>query len=150
MASKKGKYGRDDAKRAYWTAGDGLVLVDEMIKSGMLDGAIAEQMRITQKTLIDWKKKYPVFGNLFLIGRGVGVIQVRNAMMRSATGFHEKEQVIDNTGKKQIVNKFIPPNVTAQIFLMKNWAPSDYKDKWDVDVNGKLPVVLSGDDEVAD
>lgn len=141
---------RDNAKREYWTAGDGLALVQEWLDAGLYDKDIAANMNITQKTLIDWKKKYPAFRTMFLAARQAAIHEVTNALYRSALGFHETEQVIDNKGKKQVVKKYYAPNVAAGIFLMKNWAPHKYKDKWDVEVNGQLPVVLSGDDEVED
>lgn len=150
VAKKPRKAPPDKQTIEYWTSGEGLGVIEQLLKANKFDYEIADHIGVTQKTIVAWKKKYPTFGNLFLIGRKGAIALVKNALLRSALGFHEKEQVIDNKGKKQIVNKYYPPNVTAGIFLAKNWAPDEYKDKWDVDVNGKLPVVLSGDDEIED
>jgi len=139
-----------DEKKVYWTQGDGLAQIKEWLDAGLYDKNIAANIGIAQKTLIEWKNQYPVVHTLFLNSRRVAVHNVVNALYKSALGFHEKEQVIDNKGKKQIVNKYYAPNVAAGIFLVKNWSPHDYKDKWDIDVHGKLPVVLSGDDDIAD
>lgn len=141
---KKPRKARPDKHRiAYWTEGEGLVEIEKWLAAGLFDKQIAANMNITQKTLIEWKDKYPVFGNLFLIGRGAAVIKVVNAMVTSATGHYAKEQVVDNKGKKQIVNKYYPPNVAAAIFLAKNWAPHKYKDKWDVDMQVKQENPMS-------
>lgn len=137
-------------KIVYWTEGEGLSEIQKWLDDGLFDKQIADNMKITQKCLIDWKNKYPVLGLKFMIARGVSVSHVENALYKRALGFHEKEQVIDNKGKKQIVNKYYPPDVAACIFLAKNWAAHKYKDKWDLDVQGKLPIVLSGDDDIAD
>ena len=135
---------------AYWTEGEGLSKIKEWLDAGLYDKDIAANIGITQKCLIDWKKKFPTLRTMFLNGRQAAVHAVTNALYKSALGFHETEQVIDNKGKKQVVKKYFAPNVAAGIFLMKNWAPHEYKDKWDVEVSGQLPVVLSGDDEVED
>lgn len=153
MAEKqknKPKAAEDKVRRLYWVEGDGLAEIKQWLDNGLFDKQIAKNIGITQKTLIEWKDKYPTLRTMFLTARKAAVHEVVNALYRSALGFHEKEQVIDNKGKKQIVNKYYPPNVAAGIFLVKNWSPQEYKDKWDVDVNGKLPIVLTGDDEIAD
>jgi hypothetical protein len=134
----------------YWTEGEGLAEIKAWVEAGLYDTQIADNMNVTRKTLYEWKKKYPAVRTLFLNGRKVAVHHVINALYKSAVGFHETEQIIDNMGKKQVINKYHAPNVTAGIFLAKNWSPQEYKDKWDIDVQGKLPIVLSGDDEVAD
>lgn len=136
-------------KKVYWTQGEGLALIKDWLDKGLYDKDIAANIGIAQKTLIEWKQ-IPTIRTLFLSARKAAVHEVVNALYRSALGFHEKEQVIDNKGKKQIVNKYYPPNTAAGIFLVKNWSPQEYKDKWDIDVNGKLPIVLTGDDEIAD
>lgn len=153
MAEKqkiKPKAAEDKVRRLYWVEGEGLAEIKQWLDNGLFDKQIAKNIGITQKTLIEWKDKYPTLRTMFLTARKAAVHEVVNALYRSALGFHEKEQVIDNKGKKQIVNKYYPPNVAAGIFLAKNWAAGEYKDKWDVDVNGKLPIVLTGDDEIAD
>lgn len=150
MNKKPKRIPRDKIKTEYWTEGDGLAEIKEWLDKGLFDHQIAKNIGITQKTLIDWKNKFPAFRTMFLAARKVAVHEVVNAMYKSALGFHEKEQVIDNKGKKQIVNKYYPPNITACIFLTKNWLPREYRDKWDIEVSGRLPIVLSGDDEVAD
>lgn len=153
MAEKqknKPKAAEDKVRRLYWVEGEGLAEIKQWLDNGLFDKQIAKNIGITQKTLIEWKDKYPTLRTMFLTARKAAVHEVVNALYRSALGFHEKEQVIDNKGKKQIVNKYYPPNVAAGIFLAKNWAAGEYKDKWDVDVNGKLPIVITGDDEIAD
>lgn len=153
MAEKqktKPKAAEDKVRRLYWVEGEGLADIKQWLDNGLFDKQIAKNIGITQKTLIEWKDKYPTLRTMFLTARKAAVHEVVNALYRSALGYHEKEQVIDNKGKKQIVNKYYPPNVAAGIFLAKNWMPHEYKDKWDIDVNGKLPVVLSGDDDIAD
>lgn len=153
MAEKKKrrpKAAEDKVRRLYWTEGEGLAEIKKWLDDGLFDKQIAANIGIAQKTLIDWKDKYPTLRTMFLTARRAAVHEVVNALYRSALGFHEKEQVIDNKGKKQIVNKYYPPNTAAGIFLVKNWASNEYKDKWDLNVNAAASVHLTGDDEIAD
>lgn len=150
VVKKPRKSPPDKLKVAYWTEGEGLAEIKEWLDAGLYDKQIAANMNISQKCLIDWKDRYPTLRTLFLNGRKAAVHNVINALYRSALGFHEKEQVIDNKGKKQIVNKYYPPNTAAGIFLAKNWDSKNYKDKWDVNVNAAASVHLTGDDEIAD
>ena len=148
VPTRKGRLTLDQLE--YWTQGEGLAEIKEWLDAGLTDKQISQNIGIAQKTLIDWKKKYPVLKNLFFVSRKAAVHHVMNALYRSALGFHETEQTIDNMGKKQMVKKYHAPNVTAGIFLAKNWSPNEYRDKWDVEVSGRLPVVLTGDDEIED
>ena len=150
IEKKRRKSPPDKVKVAYWTEGEGLAEIKKWLDAGLYDKQIAANMNISQQCLINWKERYPALRTIFLNARKAAVHNVVNALYRSALGFHEKEQVIDNKGKKQIVNKYYPPNTAAGIFLAKNWAAQEYKDKWDIDVSGRLPVVLSGDDDIAD
>lgn len=128
----------------YWTAGEGLGEIKAWLKDGVADKYIAANMKISQKTLIEWKEKYPVLRTLFLRYRRAAVCIIENALFKSAVGHFETEQVIDNKGKKQVVKKYYPPNVAAAIYLSKNWAKDEYKDKWDVDMQVKHENPFAG------
>lgn len=150
VAKKPRKSPPDKIKVAYWTEGEGLAEIKKWLDAGLYDKQIAANMNISHQCLINWKDKYPALRTIFLNARKAAVHNVVNALYRSALGYHETEQVIDNKGKKQVVKKYYPPNTAAGIFLAKNWAAHEYKDKWDIDLSGRLPVVLSGDDDIAD
>ena len=146
MARRK----RQEVDRVYWTEGEGLLEIKKWVSDGLFDKQIANNIGITPKTLIEWKKKYDVFNSVFNTGRGVAVLEVVNALFKAAKGGYYQEQVIDNKGNKRVVRKYAQPSVTAGIYLSKNWAKDDYKDKWDIGFDSALPVVLSGDDEIED
>lgn len=133
-----------DEKKFYWTQGEGLAKIKGWLDEHLYDKDIAANIGISQKTLVDWKKNIPTIRTMFMSARQAAVHEVANALYKAALGFHEKEQVIDNKGKKQIVNKYYAPNVGACIFLMKNWAPHQYKDKWDVDMQVKQENPFAG------
>ena len=141
---------RNEVDRPYWTEGEGLLEIKKWVEDGLYDKQIAHNIGITPKTFGEWKKKYETLGTVFNKGRGLAILEVVNATFKSAKGYYIQEQVLDNQGRKRVIRKWITPNTSAQIFLLKNWLPAEYKDKWDVDLSRSLPVVLTGDDEVAD
>ena len=141
---------KEDVNRPYWTEGEGLLEIKEWVESGLYDKQIAEKIGITHKTFIEWKKKYELLGTVFKKARGSACIELINATFKAAKGYYVTEQQLDNKGTARRVRKWIPANTSAQIFLLKNWLPEEYKDKRDMSFDGKLPVVLSGDDEIKD
>lgn len=135
----------------YWCeSAEGLNKIREWVEAGLSDQQIAKNITINRKTLTDWKNKHDLFYLTYKKAKGVAVTEVVNALFKSAKGHYANEQVIDNKGNKRVIRKYIAPNVAAGIFLAKNWAPHEYKDKWDIDVSGRLPIVISGDDDIAD
>lgn len=149
MATKNAPTKREE-KRTYWTEGEGLLEVKKWVDDGLFDHQIAKNIGISRPTLIDWKAKYKTFNTVFTVGRRVAVLEIVSELVKSAKGYYVQEQVLDNKGNKRVVRKWVPGSVPAQIFLAKNWAPEEYKDKRDMNFESALPVVLCGDDEVED
>lgn len=141
---------KDETNREYWTEGEGLVQVKEWVESGLYDKQVAQNIGITPKTLIEWRKNFEVFNSVFVKARGVACVELINATFKAAKGYYVNEQVIDSKGNKRVVRKWIAGSSADRIFLLKNWDPENYKDKRDFGVEGAIPVVLTGDDEIAD
>ena len=64
----------------------------------------------------------------------------------------EVEEPVEDkeTGEVQMrvtkrVKKQVAPDVTAQIFWLKNRKPAEFRDKHDVEFKGELPVILRDD-----
>lgn len=129
---------KNKVDRVYWTEGEGLLEVKQWVKDGLFDKQIAHNIGITPKTLIEWKKKYEVFNTVLDTGRGTVVLQLVNAMVKEAVGYYYQEQVLDNKGTKRVVRKWSGRSVPAGIFLLKNFAKDEFKDKWDVAFNGEV------------
>lgn len=141
---------KDEVRREYWTEGEGLLEIKAWVESGLYDKQIAANMGITGKTLIEWRKKYEALNTVFIKGRGVASIELVNAAYKAAIGYFVNEQVLDSNGNKRVVRKWVPGSSADRIFLLKNWMPSEYKDKRDVGLEGAIPVVLTGDDDIED
>lgn len=141
------------AKYDDWVTEEGLLKIEGWARDGLTEEQIAKNIGITVKTLYNWKEKFlPV---LHALKRGKEVIdrQVENALLKRALGYkydevtresqwNEKEQQYELTTTK-IVTKEVQPDVTAQIFWLKNRKPDDWRDKHTTELEGNIsPVVI--------
>lgn len=127
---------------------DGLLKVAAWARDGDTDENIAKRIGVGRRAIYEWKQKYPEFASALRKSRMAVDIEVENALYNRALGTTITETVTDEEGKTKTFTKQLPPDVTAQIFWLKNRKPKDWRDKRDVEIEGKLPVVLKGDDEI--
>lgn len=122
----KGKY-------EYWLTPEGLVLLEGWARDGLTDEQIAHNMGIASSTLYDWKKRYPEISETLKRGKAVVDRQVENALLRRALGYEYKEikEKIEGNAiiERTVTRKEVVPDVTAQIFWLKNRKPGDWRDK---------------------
>ncbi len=127
-----GKYQR-------WLEPDGLLLLRAWARDGLTDEQIADKCGIGTTTLYRWKDEYREIREALKRGKEVVDIQVENALLRRALGYRydeiTKEERIDKaSGERRlvttkIVTKEVQPDVTAQIFWLKNRRPDVWRDK---------------------
>ena len=110
-----------------WLEEDKLTLIEGWARSGLTDEQIAHNMGIHPATLYTWIKEYSEINEAIKKGKEVADFEVENAMFKSALGyeFEEVKTYIEDSGsgqKKRIekTKKHVAPNVTAQIFWLKN------------------------------
>lgn len=146
----RGRRSKKDLDPDYWTAGEGLAHVREWLREKLSDGDIATKMGVDRSTVKVWKKRYPVFGTLFQIERRAAVPELLKHAYETATGYYREVETIDGQGRKHSIKQWYPGNASMQQFLLKNWANDAYRDKWEIDLGGKLPVVLTSEDNIPD
>ena len=126
----KGKY-------EYWLTLEGLVLLEGWARDGMTDEQIAHNMGIASSTLYDWKKRYPEISESLKRGKDVVDRQVENALLKRALGYEYeevKEKFEDgDITERTVTKKEVIPDVTAQIFWLKNRKPGEWRDKREPD-----------------
>lgn len=154
MPKKKGCRG----KYEYWLTHEGLIKIEGWARDGLNNEQIAHNMGITDKTLYEWQNKYTDICEALKKGKEVVDREVENALHRRAMGYEydeitsepveDKETGEITMGVTKTVRKHMAPDVTAQIFWLKNRKPQDWRDKKDVAVEGAIPVVLH--DNVSD
>lgn len=133
----KGKY-------AEWLKPDKLELVKGWARSGLTDEQIAHNIGISKGRLYEWKKLYSDFNEALKQGKEVSDLIVVNSLYQSAIGRREtvkkpvKVKTVKVAGGKRIEEEhvvmvegevFIPPNITAQIFWLKNRMPQNWRER---------------------
>ena len=140
----KGKYQR-------WLTPDGLTLLEGWARDGLTDEQIARNCRISRQTLNEWRNTYPSISDALKKGKEVVDIEVENALLKRALGYEYTETMVEEseTGfKTRKTKKFVPPDVTAQIFWLKNRRPEVWREKQVVEVSeeslAKAKEILGG------
>ena len=145
-ASNRGSHGKYGA----WIAPEGLLKIQGWARDGLSDKQIAHNIGITQTTLYEWQKRFPELSEALKKGKEVVDREVENAMLKRALGYEydeiTQEPVTDkDTGITEMrvtkrVTKQIVPDVTAQIFWLKNRKPEEFRDKRDVELSGSVDL----------
>ena len=145
-ASNRGSHGKYGA----WIAPEGLLKIQGWARDGLSDKQIAHNIGITQTTLYEWQKRFPELSEALKKGKEVVDREVENALLKRAMGYEyddvTQEPVTDkDTGVTEMrvtkrVTKQIVPDVTAQIFWLKNRKPDEFRDKRDVELSGSVDL----------
>ena len=126
----KGKYQK-------WLEPDGLLLLEGWARDGLTDDQLARKMGISRSTLNAWKAAYPGISDALKKGKEVVDIEVENALLKRALGYEYVETMDERSPdgvKHRETVKFIPPDVTAQIFWLKNRRPEIWREKQQIEV----------------
>ena len=136
------------AKYEYWLTDEGLIKLEGWARDGLTDEQIANNIGIETRTLYRWKEKYSQICQSLKRGKDVIDMQVENALLKRALGYEYEEQTKEvvrdpSTGKPEIkiiktVKKQVAPDVTAQIFWLKNRRPDKWRDKQDIEHTGTI------------
>lgn len=128
----KGKYTK-------WLEPDNLLLLQAWARDGLTDEQIAHNMGIRRATLYVWKKKYPYISDALKKGKEVVDVEVENALLKRALGYdyNEVTEIRENgvVTQRKVVKKHVVPDVTAQIFWIKNRKPDIWRDIKKIDSN---------------
>lgn len=143
---RKGKY-HD------WLTEEGLTKLEGWARDGLTDEQIAHNIGIAVGTLYDWKNRFPEFSEALKKGKEVVDIQVENALLKRALGYEYEETkvMVDADGKKRVerIKKQVQPDVTAQIFWLKNRRPDRWRDKQELETTESTKtVIVRGEDEM--
>lgn len=145
-ASNRGRRGKYED----WLTEDGLLKVQGWARDGLSNEQIAHNIGINKDTLYEWQKRFSDFSDALKKGKEVVDREVENALLKRALGYEydevTQEPVTDkDTGITEMrvtkrVTKQIVPDVTAQIFWLKNRKPDEFRDKRDVELSGHVDL----------
>ena len=142
------------AKIEQWLEKENLAKLSDWGKRGLSFEEIALRMGIGVSTLYNWRKRYAEIEEALNKGREVADVKVENALFKRAVGFTTEEvtEQLDKSGElvvTKVVHKVVEPNVSAQLFWLKNRRPDLWGEKEYVG-DGKIEVVLGdGVDELS-
>lgn len=133
------------ARVDHWLESEGLDLLAGWCREGFNLEEIAEKMGVGVATLRRWRKKYPKIEETLKRGRDAADIAVENALFKRAVGYISEEvtKQLDKSGELvvvKVVQKVVEPNVTAQLFWLKNRRPDLWSER--VDNMDKLVEVV--------
>ena len=127
-----------------------------LARRGLTDDKIAHDLRISRKTLSEWKKRYVAVGDALREGKVIADGQVERALYRRACGYSYTEKKVirlpDGSNRSEITDKEVAPDTTAIIFWLKNRDPKAWRDVQRQEISGPegapVAVHLMSDDEL--
>lgn len=141
----KGKYEE-------WLEPEGLLKIEGWARDGLTDKQIAYNIGITEQTLNVWKKQFPSISESLKKGKEVVDRIVENALLKRALGYkYEEVKTKTEMGVVTEVTKTVKevvPDVTAQIFWLKNRKPDTWRDKREPENNEIFEKVLQTAKEI--
>ena len=120
-----------------------------MALAGRTDDQISEFLEISRDTLYEWKKKYPEFSDALKAGKEEPDQAVERSLFERATGYVNKNAVkifMPSNAEEPVYAPYeehVAPDVTAQIFWLKNHRPDRWRDKQELEHTGGISVTLS-------
>lgn len=145
--AKKPAAKRDGRPTKYYPALH-LPLAEAWAAVGLTSDQIAAKLGINRATLYRWQKDNPDFCDALKKGKALPDDTVQASLFQRATGYNFKAVKIfmPANASKPVYAPYVehcPPDVTAQIFWLKNRRPSDWRDRREVDVNqNDLPAIV--------
>jgi hypothetical protein len=96
---------------------------------------------VSLDTIQVWINQYPEFSEALKEGKAPADAKVEKSLFQRAIGYKYTEkkviQLPDGTIRKEVTEKEVVPDVTAQIFWLKNRLPAEWRDKTLQEITGK-------------
>lgn len=127
-----------------WLTKDSLLLLESYAREGLNDDQIAQKMGINRSTFYRWQLEQKDIKDAIKRGKAPVDVAVENALYKSAMGFTKKVRKpikLRQKGGSEIIEYaeeeiYVPPQVTAQIFWLKNRRPDRWRDKPEENTGG--------------
>ena len=116
---------------------DKLILVEGWARNGLTEQQISKNLGVAYSTFREYKKKYSALSAALKKGREVVDFEVEGSLIKRALGYsyvEETKELVEDKEKGtaelkvvKTVTKQVAPDVTAQIFWLKNRKPEEWK-----------------------
>jgi hypothetical protein len=112
-------------------------MVKHVAKLGATDTDLAKIFGVSDATIDNWKAHHPDFLGPSKKGKAEADARVVRSLYRRAVGYSYDAVKIfcskDGKITKVPYRVHVPPDVTAQIFWLKNRKPAEWRDAWQVE-----------------
>ena len=108
------------------------MLLEGWARDGLTNEQIAHNAGIHPSTLYSWAAAHREISEALKKGKEVVDIEVENALLKLALGYEYTEVMVEESGgghTRRETTKQIPPDVTAQIYWLKNRRPGRWRDR---------------------
>lgn len=128
-----------------WITPDGLLSIEGWAREGATDSDIAKKIGIHLGTLCEWKNRFPEISEALKRGKAPVDFKVENQLLKSALGYTVTVKEPIKLKKKTMKNGvgtieeehieyadreiYVKPDITAQIFWLKNRKTEKWRDK---------------------
>jgi hypothetical protein len=103
-----------------------------MTRLGATDADLAEAFDVSVVTIDSWKIRYPEFLGPLKAGKEEADKRVEHSLYQRAVGYSFNSEKIfcnkDGEVTRVPIVEHVPPDVTAQIFWLKNRKPTEWRD----------------------
>jgi hypothetical protein len=110
---------------------------------GATDAEIADIFGVDERTINDWKIKYPEFSQSLRAGKVEADANVGKSLYQIATGYEHPEDVImQYQGKPVIVptTRHYPPDYKAASLWLRNRRPDRWREQQDISITESITV----------
>jgi transposase-like protein len=120
-----------------------------LARKGKTNLQIAQAIGVSLDTIQVWINQYPEFSEALKEGKAPADAKVEKSLFQRAIGYKYTEkkviQLPDGTIRKEVTEKEVAPDVTAQIFWLKNRLPDEWRDKSNLEHSGPggTPIPIS-------
>lgn len=122
----------------------------KLCELGATDEDLADFFNVSIRTIANWQRQHPEFLQSLKAGKEASDERVERSLYQRAVGYtfdSEKVQVLrDGKVVRVPTREHVAPDVTAQIFWLKNRRPEAWRDKQVVEHEGEITHYTISDD----
>lgn len=110
---------------------------------GATDEDLADFFEVSIRTIANWKTQHADFLHAIKEAKEIADDRVERSLYQRAVGYSfDSEKVFNNKGEvvRAKTREHCPPDVTAQIFWLKNRKAADWRDKQEQEHTGGIRV----------
>lgn len=133
----------------FWKSDEGLLLLEGWARDGLTDVQLCEKMNINVTTLWRWCNQEEKISNTIKHARLYVDYEVENAMFKAAMGYRYTEEQLTKDGDVIEVERYMPPSIEAQKFILTNRKNQKWRSKQDLNLNAQVEATVTSNNKLA-